>query len=85
MTKSPIFRFILILITVAAFVAISPAEKIMGGSARVVYLHGVWVWVALAAMLAVWQCARWWLQLECPVERYNHNDRIASTPTSISP
>ena len=32
--------------------AIGPAEKSLGSNVRVVYLHGVWVWAALAAFLA---------------------------------
>jgi len=52
MTKSPLFWFILILIALAAFAAMSPAENTLGSNARIVYLHGVWVWAALAAMLS---------------------------------
>jgi len=52
MTKSPLFWFVLILIGIAVLTAFSPAEKVLGANARIVYLHGVWVWAALAAMLA---------------------------------
>ena len=31
---------------------LSPAEKVLGANARIVYLHGVWVWAALAAFVA---------------------------------
>jgi hypothetical protein len=51
MTKSPLFWFILFLAALAIFAAFSPAEKILGNNARIVYLHGVWVWAALASML----------------------------------
>jgi hypothetical protein len=51
MTKSPLFWFILFLIALAIFAALSPAEKTLGNNARIVYLHGVWVWAALASML----------------------------------
>jgi len=51
MSKSPLFWFVLILIALAAVTVVSPAEKTLGSNARIVYLHGVWVWAALAAML----------------------------------
>lgn len=44
--------FALTLIAIAAFTAVGPAEKTLGSNVRVVYLHGVWVWAALAAFLA---------------------------------
>ena len=51
MTKSPLFWFILFLAALATLAAISPAEKTLGNNARIVYLHGVWVWASLASML----------------------------------
>jgi hypothetical protein len=50
MTKSPLFWFILFMTALATFAAISPAEKTLGANAHIVYLHGVWVWAALASM-----------------------------------
>jgi hypothetical protein len=49
-------RFSLLLLlnlaVIAVFTALGPAEKTLGVSVRVVYLHGVWVWTALAGFLA---------------------------------
>jgi len=47
--KSPLFLFILLLLVVALFTVLGPAEKSLGTNVRVVYLHGAWVWAALAA------------------------------------
>ena len=51
MFKAPLFWLILIVIAVAVVTAVAPAEKSLGAHVRVVYLHGVWVWAALAAFL----------------------------------
>jgi len=37
---------------VALLTVFGPAEKTLGTNVRVVYLHGVWVWTALAAFLS---------------------------------
>ena len=50
--KSPITLFLLLLLVVALFTALGPAEKSLGTNVRVVYLHGAWVWAALAAFFA---------------------------------
>jgi hypothetical protein len=50
--KSPFAWFLLCLAVVAVLTAAGPAEKTLGTNARVVYLHGVWVWAALAAFIA---------------------------------
>lgn len=50
--KSPAVLFLLFLAGVAALTAFGPAEKSLGTNVRVVYLHGAWVWAALAAFLA---------------------------------
>jgi hypothetical protein len=42
---------LLTLIVIAAFTALSPLEKTLGANARIVYLHGAWVWAALAGVL----------------------------------
>jgi hypothetical protein len=47
-----IARLILFGLLIAALTAIGPAEKTLGANARVVYLHGVWVWTALACFAA---------------------------------
>ena len=49
---STLIWFVLTLVAIAAFTVIGPAEKSLGSNVRVVYLHGVWVWAALAAFLA---------------------------------
>ena len=50
--KSPLSLFVLLLLVVAVFTALGPAEKSLGTNVRVVYLHGAWVWAALAAFFA---------------------------------
>ena len=50
--KSPLVLFILLLLVVALFTALGPAEKSLGTNVRVVYLHGAWVWVALLSFYA---------------------------------
>ncbi len=42
---------LLTLVAIAVFTAFSPLEKTLGINARVVYLHGAWVWAALAGLL----------------------------------
>lgn len=49
MIKSPWIALLVVLLAIAAFTALGPAEKSLGSNVRVVYLHGVWVWVALAS------------------------------------
>lgn len=50
--KSPILWLVLFLIATATLTTAGPAEKTLGSNARVVYLHGAWVWSALIAFLA---------------------------------
>ena len=38
-------------IAIAIVTAFSPLEKTLGVNARIVYLHGAWVWAALAGLL----------------------------------
>jgi hypothetical protein len=40
------------LLAVAALAAIGPAEKALGANVRIVYLHGAWVWAAVASFFA---------------------------------
>ena len=49
--KSPILWFFLSLIAVVGITLISPPEATLGVNARVVYLHGAWVWTSLAAFV----------------------------------
>jgi hypothetical protein len=51
-TRSPIFWFFAALAGIGLITLISPSEKILGANARIVYLHGVWVWTALASFIA---------------------------------
>jgi hypothetical protein len=51
MRKSPILWLVLSLAGIAILTAFGPAEKTLGTNARVVYLHGVWVWAALMGFL----------------------------------
>jgi hypothetical protein len=43
--------FILSLVALAFLTAFAPLEKTLGANARIVYLHGVWVWTAMAAFI----------------------------------
>ncbi len=52
MKKSFTIIWIAILaLVIAVFTALGPAEATLGANARVVYLHGAWVWAALAAFV----------------------------------
>ena len=50
--KSPFTWLVLILLVIAGGTALGPAEATLGTNVRVVYLHGAWVWAALAAFIA---------------------------------
>lgn len=50
--KSPSLIFFVILLLVVLVTVLAPLEKTLGANARIVYLHGAWVWVALAMFLA---------------------------------
>jgi hypothetical protein len=52
MNKFSILWFVILLVLIAIFTALGPAETTLGTNARVVYLHGAWVWAALAAFIA---------------------------------
>lgn len=45
---SPLFLLVALIVLLAFFTLIGPAERSLGSNVRVVYLHGVWVWTALA-------------------------------------
>ena len=49
--KSPLLLLIVNLLVVALVVAFAPLEKTLGANVRVVYLHGAWVWAAMAAFI----------------------------------
>jgi hypothetical protein len=50
--SSSLVWFLLTILAIAGLTAIGPAEKSLGTNVRVVYLHGAWVWTALAAYIA---------------------------------
>ena len=52
MYKSPFFWSIVLLILAGFVTAFAPLEKTLGSNARIVYLHGAWVWVGLVVFAA---------------------------------
>jgi hypothetical protein len=48
---SPTVWFLTTLAIIALVTALGPIEKTLGTNARIVYLHGAWVWTALAGFL----------------------------------
>ncbi len=52
MKKSPTLWFTIILLVIAGYTLLGPAEATLGTNVRVVYLHGAWVWAALAGFIA---------------------------------
>jgi hypothetical protein len=51
LSKSPLLLFIANLLVIILLVAFAPLEKTLGANVRVVYLHGAWVWAAMAAFI----------------------------------
>ena len=52
MAKSPLLWLAIALVVILLMATVGPAEKSLGTNARVVYLHGAWVWAALAGFVA---------------------------------
>jgi hypothetical protein len=52
LNTSPTLWFIISLLAIAGVAMLGPEEATLGSSVRVVYLHGAWVWAALAAFIA---------------------------------
>ena len=50
--RAPEVGFLIMLGAILALTALGPAEKSLGSNVRIVYLHGAWVWAALAGFLA---------------------------------
>jgi hypothetical protein len=48
--RSTLTLFGLLLLAIGALTALSPTEAALGANARLAYLHGAWVWTALAAI-----------------------------------
>jgi hypothetical protein len=44
--------FVLTLAAIVLLTVLSPAERVLGANARIVYLHGAWVWASLAGFTA---------------------------------
>lgn len=52
MSRSALLWFLIGLIAALLVAALAPLEKTLGVNARIVYLHGAWVWTAMLAFLA---------------------------------
>src|SRR3990170_6797747 len=52
MRASPLLWFLIFMLLISGFTALGPAERTLGVNVRVVYLHGAWVWTALACFVA---------------------------------
>lgn len=50
--RSPVFLFFITLVLISVVTFFGPSEKTLGANVRVVYLHGAWVWAALAGLIA---------------------------------
>ncbi|MCK4726310.1 MAG: hypothetical protein KAT29_10920, partial [Anaerolineales bacterium] len=50
--QSPLLLFCILLLVIILVTASGPAEKVLGANARIVYLHGAWVWAALFGFAA---------------------------------
>lgn len=51
-TRDSFLWLVLTLLAIGAFTALAPSEKALGRNVRIVYLHGAWVWAALACFAA---------------------------------
>jgi hypothetical protein len=52
MYRSPVLWSVVLMLLVGFVTAFAPLEKTLGSSARIVYLHGAWVWVGLVLFAA---------------------------------
>ena len=52
MKKNPILLFFVFLSMAIALAVSSPAEATLGTNARIVYLHGAWVWASLITFIS---------------------------------
>jgi hypothetical protein len=50
--KSPLIWLLVLVLIVLLFTSLAPLEKTLGINARVVYLHGAWVWASLITIIA---------------------------------
>lgn len=51
-SRSPLIWFGIFLAAAVLLAALAPHEKTLGANARIVYLHGAWVWASLAGFAA---------------------------------
>ena len=49
--SAPLTWLLLFLVAVVLLTTLGPSEKTLGSGVRIVYLHGAWVWTALAAFM----------------------------------
>jgi hypothetical protein len=49
--NSPLIRLLILLVTIVLLTMAGPSEMTLGANVRIVYLHGAWVWTALAGFL----------------------------------
>ena len=52
MYKSPVLWSVILLLLAGLVTACAPLERTLGSNARIVYLHGAWVWVGLVLFAA---------------------------------
>ena len=52
MSRSSFFWLLLTAVAIVLVTALAPLEKTLGPSARIIYLHGAWVWSAMISILA---------------------------------
>lgn len=50
--RTSLLPFLFLMLAIALYTSIGPAEQSLGRSVRIVYLHGAWVWTALVAFAA---------------------------------
>ncbi len=55
-SSSPQWWLLIFSVAIIVVTAAGPAEKTLGTNARIVYLHGVWVWTALAGFISAACC-----------------------------
>lgn len=53
---SPIILFLALLVVIVALTGQGPRERTLGVHVRLVYLHGAWVWTALASFITAALC-----------------------------
>jgi len=49
--RSPFLLFFILLLIILVVTTLGPAEATLGTNARIIYLHGAWVWASLIAFI----------------------------------